>query len=254
MRSRLWLAVLTALALQGCHRLRPTTADARARAFLDLVHAGDTAGAARALEGIDTIPNAAAILGFAHVFFQHIDVRSAELVAWNVSFSAPKRRTDLSYEVKGDSSWVLVGVQVVGSGDSSRVAGFHWQLANMSLHQAYDFRLRGKSAGAIAFLCLGTLLAVFHIIVAVAAWRARQRWWWVVLAFVGFGHVAVNWATGATSFDWLAVHVLSFGSVRDGFAGPWTIYVAIPLGALIVVARLVALKRMASRAPGPVAV
>lgn len=235
------------LALASCARVtRPTAYDRQARDFLAVVHRGDSVAALRMMLRTDTMTaGALATLGFASRYFATVNLESAELVGWNVEIGATQR-ADLTYEVRRDTGWVLVGLNLSGAGDSAKVGAFRWKPLPRSLHAANDFRLRGKSVGLLAFLGVGALFAALHLFAGVAAVRARLQWWWIVAAWIGVGHVAMDWNTGAWTVKALAVHLFSVGSQRTGLAGPWTIMVGLPLGAI---ATLWAVRRRRAKVP-----
>lgn len=221
-----------AIAAASCARVaRPTSYDRQARAFLAVVQRGDSAGALAIMSRTDTeTAGALATLGLATRYFARVRLDSAELVGWNVSVS-PDPAADLTYQVRGDSGWVLLGLSLIGPPVNARVGAFRWKPLARSLHEANDFRLRGKSAGLLLVLGVGALFAALHLAAGVAALRARLAWWWIVVAWIGVGQLAVDWNSGAWSVRALAVHLFSVGSRRAGVAGPWTVLVGLPLGA-----------------------
>ncbi len=222
------------LGLASCERvIRPTGYDQKAREFLAVIHRGDSVEALRIMSRSDTqTAGALATLGFASRYFAGVNVDSAELVGWNVNLTGSPF-ADLTYEVRRDSGWVLMGLNLVGPSDSAKVGGFKWKAMATSLHAQNDFSLRGKSAGFLLFIAAGALFAALHLFAGVAAVRARLAWWWIVVAWIGVGHVALDWNAGTWSFKALAAHLFSIGSHRTGLAGPWTIYVGVPLGAIV---------------------
>ncbi len=66
----------------------------------------------------------------------------------------------------------------------------------------------------------------------------------MLLALVGVGSVWMNWATGSVGQTWAAVNLLGFSVVRGPSPlDPWLLRLASPVGALIVVVRLLILQR-----------
>ena len=132
----------------------------------------------------------------------------------------------------------------------------------VKLYQVADLQVRTADPAAVAAnrffgprktgLQWGFLAATFAVplvmlVVAVAAARAKGLAWkpaWMLLALVGAGSVWMNWATGSVGQTWAAATLLGFGIVR----GPspldhWMLRFASPVGALIVVVRLLILQR-----------
>lgn len=113
----------------------------------------------------------------------------------------------------------------------------------------------GKGAAHKAMAVAGVLVVVV-ILVGLIQWGRtrglRRRWVWLAVILVGVGKVAFNWTTGQVASTAVAVQLLGIGLTREGAAGPWTLALSIPLGALAFLLTRPGKKRpIATEAPSP---
>jgi len=60
----------------------------------------------------------------------------------------------------------------------------------------------------------------------------RRKWAWVLFVLFGVGTMTVDWTSATWGFNPVSF-VLFSGGASAGFYGPWTISIALPLGALV---------------------
>jgi len=88
-------------------------------------------------------------------------------------------------------------------------------------------------------LGVAVLVPLFIIWVEVVCVRApiRRRWAWMLLILLGGPVVALNWTTGEPQVKELAVTLLGVGWLRSTVYAPMILQVAVPIGAIIFLAR-----------------
>lgn len=121
-----------------------------------------------------------------------------------------------------------------------------WRLWNIHYKKADAAELRRQSAfsifdkpvGQIVFLTMAILSPLLMVGAAVkVALRKglRRKWLWMIIAFVGMGTLAMNWANGELSFNPLQFGVLGFGITKLGGAfAAWVVTMTLPVGALLI--------------------
>ena len=61
---------------------------------------------------------------------------------------------------------------------------------------------------------------------------------WFALCFVGIGSAYMNWTSGAAGFNAAQLSLINFGFTRATDISPWIIRFSAPVGALVVLVRL----------------
>ena len=159
---------------------------------------------------------------------------------------------DLTLDQAGEKT--VVDKQALALGQPARKILKLYQVADLQVRTADPAsvaanRFFGPRKTGLQWGFLGATFAVPLVMlgVAVAAARAKGLAWkpaWMLLALVGVGSVWMNWATGSVGQTWAAVNLLGFGIVRGPSPlDPWMLRLASPMGALIVVVRLLIPRR-----------
>ena len=60
----------------------------------------------------------------------------------------------------------------------------------------------------------------------------RRKWIWILFILFGIGQFAINWTTGQWSVKLLQLQLFGAGTFAPLF-GPWTVFVSLPVGAII---------------------
>jgi drug/metabolite transporter (DMT)-like permease len=103
-----------------------------------------------------------------------------------------------------------------------------------SLESKNRFTLVGKSTIQYAVLVTAiaaVLITIYSLIVCAKTKLSRRKWLWVLFILVGFGKIAVNWATGEWGVAPFSVQLFSASAFAPLY-GPWTIAASIPVGAI----------------------
>jgi hypothetical protein len=176
------------------------------------------------------------------------DTASAIGYQWWTSGGLTTHRVQYSYKAGG--KFVIYEIVVMGTIPGSfSVAGFHVYVTEHSLASQNALTIGNASVAAL----LGSLVALFNVglslwaAVMVVRSRMPRRWLWALLACVGFGRMQIPWHGGDVNEQFIALQFFGAGFQRQGFIGPWWVYVSFPGGAIL------ALQRLRKRAPAPVA-
>ena len=248
-------------------------ADRAGRTFVDAVQRADWPAMDKALgPGLMSDPDHAAKIERVRGLFPADPPWSIKLLkshrstSWGRPKSAPERST-LQYLYGFATRSLVIDLTLVQAGqmtviDRQALAAGQAPKKIVKLYQVADLQVRAVDARAVAdnrffgprktplqwgFLAATFAVPLVMLVVVVAAARAKGLTWrpaWMLLALVGVGSVWMNWATGSTGQVWAAVNLLGFGIVRGPSPlDPWMLRFASPVGALIVVVRLLVLAR-----------
>jgi hypothetical protein len=140
-----------------------------------------------------------------------------------------------TFEYSFGDKWLLANVAVQEKNGAKTIVGFNVNPITQSLEVQNRFTLVDKSTAHYTVLLAAVAAALITLYSLVACARTKslkRKWLWIVFILVGFGKVAVNWATGEWGIAPLSVQLFSASAMAPLY-GPWTIAVSIPLGALM---------------------
>lgn len=237
-----WLALLALLFVAGCARppLDPQ-ADRAARDFYAAVHAGDWSR-------VDASLSPAMARGDRRAAFEQVrralppgPVREVRAVGWTRPDGADHVSAVHLYRFADADVVVNTALQPSGPGGSLQVASFLANRLPKGVVEANRFSLSGKTPRHYAFLVTAFLSPL--VMVAVAAMAAMTRGLrfkiaWMALALVGVGSAWFNWTTGEGGFSAAQISLVNMGFGRDTDISPWIIRFSMPIGALLVLVRL----------------
>ena len=246
LRSVRLLAVLAVTGLLACsqedaiRRFTPADADARARAYLGLFTAGQvdsaTARLLPALQGEEANRQLAKIGELLDA--QRLD--STHAIGAQANNFNGTRHVNLTYEMHSARGWMVANVATVDSAGGWFVEGVSARPIDRPLEEQNSFTLLGKSPMHYLWLLLTFLAPLFSFGTAIwiASRRAMpRRWRWVFASLLGLGMFSLNWTTGETAYRLVHIQFGSAGVMRAGFAAPWILTFALPVGAIAALAR-----------------
>jgi hypothetical protein len=244
MRATTWLVVAAGLVLLAACARAPleTEADQAARAFFAAVSGGDWAAvdAALAREAAGAgrqsyEPVRRAIPGGA--------VGETRVVGWwRTERDGHKRTTAVHlYRYPGVDLVVRTDLLRAPPGNAYNVAGFYLNRLPTGAIEQNRFRLTGMSLRHYAFLAaavLSPLVMVGMAGLALATPGLRLKPLWAALCFVGVGVAWINWASGEGGFELARLALVNAGAGRATDISPWILRFSAPVGALVVLAKL----------------
>jgi hypothetical protein len=131
----------------------------------------------------------------------------------------------------------LLLFNVVGreEGSQTSIMGMHARIIPGAALAANEFRLFNKGIPQYVILIMAILFPLFSLYVLVLCIRSKigaRKWPWAIIILIGVFRFGVNWTTGEPTFRPLAIQFLSVSASAEPY-GPWTVYVSIPLGAIL---------------------
>jgi hypothetical protein len=163
---------------------------------------------------------------------------SIKFLGWSVTTITGKDRqssvtTEYGY---AGNKWLLITAQLRGEPNQFRIWSLHVEPLRESLEQFNAFTFSGKSwlhyfVLLALILALATTLHAFVLCLRTAG--LRRKWLWVIFILVGFCAFSLNWTSGEFHVYILHANLFSASVFRNGFAGPWFVTFAIPVGAIM---------------------
>jgi len=160
---------------------------------------------------------------------------SVKVVGSHVLQSPQLHKSSITFEYQFPGKWLLANVAIQRKGDTSTIIGLTVRRIPDSLENLTRFTLSGKSALHYAVLALVVLMPLFILSVLVLCVRTRikrRKWPWIIFILLGVGRFAINCTTGQWAVTPLSIQLLGAGAAAAPY-GPWTLYVSIPLGAIL---------------------
>lgn len=156
---------------------------------------------------------------------------------------------NLTFEYNFSGKWILANVATKRDGGPTTIVGFHIYSQPTSLEQQSKFVLGGKSASQYFVLGLAIVLPLFTLLALAICIRTKlkgRKWPWLLFVVFGIGKFALNWTTGQWGYSLLSIQLLSAGAFAPLY-GQWTIFLSIPVGAIVFLMRRKQLKAAAER-------
>jgi hypothetical protein len=146
----------------------------------------------------------------------------------------------LTLEYQYPSTWLLANVVLQQKDGRTTVLGLHVVPEAQSLKQANRFTFDGKTPLHYVVLALAIAIPLFILYALVLCIRtpiARRKWLWILFIAVGVAQFSLNWTNGAWSIQPLSLSLLGTGFMRSGPYAPWIFTIALPVGAIVFLAR-----------------
>jgi hypothetical protein len=255
------LAALTALVLSlvlaACSSLRvDPTADAQGRAVFQALQRGDWPALQPQLSPVIAgDPQLRSRLEQVRRIVPLTAPTEIRVMNWRRSGlwgAGEAHTTSVTYLYTFAERSLMVNLVFDRRGGGASVAGLHVAPVDPAVLAANRFDAPGKSWRQYGFLGLGLLSACLMITAAVLAMRTpsvEARWLWTLLAFAGVGTIWMNWTTGVVGAE-LAANFVGLGATRSlPPITPWILKMTVPVGAIIVLARVWMVRRRGVGAP-----
>jgi hypothetical protein len=232
------------LALVGCNQADmlqkfATPADQTlAKSYIDLLRQQRLDDIEKAADPSIAGPRLHGMLAQMAAFMPAGEPTSITLVGAHRSVTDDATTVNLTFEYEFSGKWVLTNVAVKHVGNSASVVGFSVIPQSKPLAEQNRFTLTGKTPLQYAVLALAVVLPLFTLFALVVCIRTPlkgRKWPWVVFIVVGFGNLSMGWTNGHWAVAPLTVQLFSASAFAPLY-GPWTLTVAIPLGAILFLA------------------
>lgn len=170
----------------------------------------------------------------------------------NVSSNATTVNTTLEYSF--GSRWIVANVATKTVGDKRTIVGFNIYPESQPLEETNRFTLHGRGVTQYAILTAAVaaiLVTIVSLVICLRTKSSKRKWPWIICIMIGVGQISVNWTTGKLAFAPIYFMLFSAGAFAPLY-GPWTVSVAVPVGAIVFLAygrgKMLALSSEASRA------
>ena len=217
-------------------KMTPPGAESKAKGYVDLLQQGKLDLIERDLDPSIVDANTRESLTKMAFAFP-IDVPQFVKVVGSHTVKEPDYlRTDIALEYEFPSKWLLANVAIQRKGNITTVVGFRVDPLPDSLENLNKFTLSGKSAIQYLILLLGICFDIFSIWILVLCIRTpmvKLKWLWVLITLLGVGKLTVNWSSGQLAFSLLAFQIPLCADASRPPYGPWTVSLALPLGAIL---------------------
>lgn len=235
-------------------RFTPADADARARAYLELIARGQTDSAAARLAPSLATDEARRVLDSVGVLLRDRVFDSTRVIGARQNFVNGVRHVNLSYEQQADTQWFLTNVATVDSAGDWAVEGFSARLLDRPLEENSAFTFSGKSGRHFFWLAATILCAALSVGTAVfiaIQRRMPKRWRWVLMSLLGIGRFSLDWSSGAIGVKPIFLMLGAAGFSKLAPVAPWILTFAFPIGAILALSRYRAWRAAPTVEPSP---
>ena len=147
--------------------------------------------------------------------------------------TSSERNIILEYEFP--DKWLVVNLVTRRQNGTQTIVVFNVNQLQDSLEHSNRLTLAGKGGENYAILIMFLVdmgLTLYVLVLCVRAGASKRNWYWPILCLIGVGKFALNWTTGESNFTpiWIGIPP---GGADGTFYSPWTVYAAIPLGAIV---------------------
>jgi hypothetical protein len=237
------LAIL-ALLMTGCganifiERYVPTDADEFIRGYIDKLRSGEIEAALAQLDPKTTTETTTGALKEMAAVLGQGEILSVKLVKFrNVpSYFTGTRRSSLTYHVELSGVWLHLTTVVDRAKDGAlSVYGLYVRRLPGSPAEMNTFGLAGKTPRHyfVLFLALGVHIFIIYTAVLCVRTRMHRKWRWFILVLLGAGNFMFDWTSGLWGLRLVSGWFMGGLILRDGLDGPWMIYIALPVGAIL---------------------
>lgn len=246
LQSALCLVVGLVAALAGCdqqamfEKLVPKDEAAIARQLLSQVAAKDFANVEKQLDPRVQGPSVRGGLEQMAALFPAEEPKAVTLVGSHTSTVNDLTTYNLTFEYEYADAWVLASVALQRRDGRLTVLGLHAEPEKQSLKEANRFTFAGK--GPLHYIVFALVIAiplfiVYALVVCIRAPNVKRKWLWLVFVALGFVEFSLNWTTGGYAIGPARFLLLGAGFYRAAPYAPFVFDVAIPLGAILFVAK-----------------
>jgi hypothetical protein len=185
-------------------------------------------------------PSARSTLEQMAALFPAEDPTAINTVGANTSIVDDVATYNLTFEHEYSESWLLAHVVLQKREGQLTILGLNVIPQDQPLQELNRFTFAGKSVLHYAVFALAIAIPAFIVYALVLCIRtpiAKRKWLWVIFVALGIVQLSLNWTDGSYVIQPLSFSILGAGFVRAGFYGPVILSVALPIGAIVFLAR-----------------
>jgi|GEM_PF-279651 hypothetical protein len=165
---------------------------------------------------------------------------SIRAVGANILSTESTKTSNLTFEYQYGTGWILANAVLERHADTVTLKELHILPRTQSLEEENRFTLRAKSASHYLVFGLAIAIPLFVLYALVLCIRTRiprRKWLWILFVMVGFFEVQFNWTTGAWGVQAFAAALFGAAFTKSGPVAPYIRTLAIPVGAIVFLAR-----------------
>lgn len=236
---------MAVLVLAACAKAPlETEADRAARGFFEAVRTSDVRAVDALLSPAASAPDRAQRFEQARRAIPGGPVSETRAVGWVRTEVAGRKRlgTVHLYRYPGADLAVSTVLERTPPGNGYKVVGFYLSRLPPGAVEANRFTLAGKSLRQLSFLLsafASPLIMLGVAVLVILAPGLKLKPLWFALCFVGVGLAYMNWTNGQGGFSPAQISLINFGFTRATDISPWIVRFSAPVGALLVLARLI---------------
>jgi len=171
--------------------------------------------------------------------------RSVTLVGSHVFTMSDLRKVTLTYQLELPDGWALATLVLTSRGDGQMISSFRLQPIADSLENLNSLTFKNTGVLHYVFLLFVVVVPAFIIFAAVLLFRTKikRKWLWFIFILLGFVQFTFNWTSGDVGFRPIAFGLLGAGMFRASPYAPWIISIALPIGAVVFLAKRRSIKQ-----------
>lgn len=153
---------------------------------------------------------------------------------------------NLTFEQEYSNAWLLANAVLQRRDGKLTIRGLHVYPLKQPLEEANRFTFAGKGLLHYAILALVVAVPAFIIYALVLCIRtplARRKWLWLLFIAVGIAQFSFNWTDGSLRVQPIYFSLLGAGFFRASPYAPFIFNVAIPVGAIVFLAKRRSLRK-----------
>lgn len=162
---------------------------------------------------------------------------TVNLVGYQVNLSSGIRSYNVTYQFSFDSQWVLSNAAWIEHSDGKReIIGMGAHPLPEPLQKTHALSLERATPRHFAFMAGAAINLAFVLLTLMACIRTpmpRRKWLWIIVVLLGVTSLSLNWTSGEIGFQPLSILLFSAGASASSIYSPWTISLALPIGAIL---------------------
>jgi hypothetical protein len=164
---------------------------------------------------------------------------SVKVVGANVTQNQAVLNTSITLEYEFPQQWLIANVVTQKIDGVSRIIAFNVTPIPDAVENLNRFTFSGKGIVQYTVLLLAVLsclIALYAFVLCIRTKIQKRKWLWLIATLIGVDQLSVVWTNAHTAFHVIWIAFPPAGAAAAPY-GPWTVYVSLPLGALVFLLR-----------------
>jgi hypothetical protein len=174
-------------------------------------------------------------------FFPPEQPLSIDAVGSNTFLGGDAPQYNLTFQYQFPKKWLLANVAFKENKDGSRtINGLNVYPLTDSLENIHAFRFDGKTPQHFVILAAAALVPLFVLYSLVLCIRTpipKRKWLWILFILFPIGQLAFSWTEGSFKLNPFSLQMFGGGFFKAGPYAPIILWVALPIGAILFLAK-----------------